>query len=76
MEPITDKSKELFPRKKRNSKIMCGGNTILDATSEAFIGKNWCLLKNQSTCNALIYGKYLSNIRYALDGQYLRVHRN
>ena len=52
------------------------GNTILDDAAEAGIDENWCLLENQLTCNAFINGKYLSNIRYAPDGQYLRVHCN
>ena len=52
------------------------GNTILDAASEAGIDGNWCLLDNQLTCNAFINGKYLSNIRDAPDGQYLRVYCN
>ena len=52
------------------------GDTILAAAVEAGIDKNWCLLDNQSTCNAFINGKYLSNIRDAPDGQYLRVHCN
>ena len=52
------------------------GNTILDSAVEAGINENWCLLKNQSTCNAFINGKYLSNIRYSPGGKYLRVHCN
>ena len=51
-------------------------NTILAAAAEAGIDENWWLLDNQSTCNAFINGKYLSNIRDAPDGQYLRVHCN
>ena len=50
------------------------GNTILAAAVEAGIDENWCLLYNQPTCNAFINLKYLSNIRDATDGQYLRVH--
>ena len=52
------------------------GNTILAAAAEAGIDKNWCLLDNQSTWNAFINGKYLSNIRNAADRKYLRVHCN
>ena len=52
------------------------GNTILAAAAEAGIDENWFLLDNQSTCNAFINGKYLSNIRDAPDGQYLRVRCN
>ena len=52
------------------------GYTILAAAAEAGIDENWCLLDNQSTCNAFINGKYLSNIRYAPDGKYPRVHCN
>ena len=50
------------------------GDTILAAATEARIGENWCLLNNQSTCNAFINKKYLLNIRYAPDRQYLPVH--
>ena len=56
--------------------IICVGNTILAAAEESGIGENWCLANNQSTCKALISGKYLSNIRYAPDGKYLRFHWN
>ena len=52
------------------------GDTILDSAAEAEIDENWCLLNNQLTCNAFINEKYLSNIRDAPDGQYLRVHFN
>ena len=52
------------------------GNTILAAAAESIINENWCLLDNQSTWNAFINKKYLSNIRDAPDGQYLRVHFN
>ena len=52
------------------------GGTILSAASEPGIAENWCLLDNQSTHNAFINGKYLSNIRDAPDGKYLRVHFN
>ena len=60
--------------KKGNAIIMHLGDNILTAVVEAVIDENWCLLDNQLTCNAFINGKYLSNIRYAPDGQYLRVH--
>ena len=62
--------------RKSDSSIMHVGNTILAASEEAGIDENWCLLDNQSTRNAFINGKYLSNIRYAPDGQYLHVHCN
>ena len=51
-------------------------DTILDASAEASIDENWCLLKDQSTCNSFINGKYLSNFIVAPDGQYLCVHFN
>ena len=47
---------------------------ILDAAAEAGIDENWCLIDNQSTCNAFINIKYLSNIIDAPGGKYLRVH--
>ena len=50
------------------------GDTILAAAAEAGIDENWFLLDNQSTCNAFINRKYLSNIRDAPAGQYLHVH--
>ena len=62
--------------RKVNASIMHVGDTILAVAAEAGIDENWCLLNNQSTCNAFINGKYLSNIRDAPDGQYLRVHCN
>ena len=52
------------------------GDTILAAAAEAGIDENWCLLGNQSTCNAFINEKYHSNIRYSPDVQYIRVHFN
>ena len=76
METLTDKVQEVFSRNKRNAKIMCVVDTILAAKSESSIDKNWCLIDNQSTCNALINEKYLSNIEYDPDGKYLRVHCN
>ena len=76
MEPITDKFQEVLSRKKRNPNIMCVRDTILASEAESGIDKNGCLLKNQSTCNTFINGKYLSNIRYSPDGKYLRVQCN
>ena len=69
MEPITDEVKEIFPHNKRNSYIIPVGDTILDAAVEAGTDETCCLLYNKSTCNAFIMVKYLSNIRYAPDGQ-------
>ena len=60
--------------RKGDTRIIHVGNTILDAAVEARIDENWCLLNNQSTCNAFINEKYLSNIRDAPNGQYIRVH--
>ena len=51
-------------------------DTILDAATESGIDENWCLLDNQSTCNAFINGKYLSNTRNAPDRKHLHVHYN
>ena len=48
---------------KVNASIIHVGNTILAAAAEAGIDENWCLLDNQSKCNASINKKYLSNIR-------------
>ena len=62
--------------RKGDSSIMYVGDTILAAAAEAGIDENWCLLNNQSTCNALTNEKYLSNIRDAPDGQYICVHCN
>ena len=62
--------------RKGDASIIHVGNTILASAAEAGIDENWCLLDNQSTCNVFINGKYLSNIRDAPDGQYLRVHCN
>ena len=59
-----------------DANIMHVVNTILADAVEVGIDENWCLLKNQSTCNAFINVKYLSNIRDAPDGQYLPVHFN
>ena len=52
------------------------GDTIVAAAAEAEIDENWYLLDHQSTCNAFVNEKYLSNIRDAPDGKYLRVHCN
>ena len=68
MEPITDKFLEVFLLNKLNAKIMRVGDTILADAAEAGIGENWWLLVNQSTFNAFINGKYLSNIIDAPDG--------
>ena len=62
--------------RKGDTSIMHVGNTILYAAADAGIDENWCLLDIQSTCNALINKKYLSNIRYAPDGKYLRENCN
>ena len=43
--------------KKGDDSIMHVGDTILAAAAEAVIDENWCLLYNQSTCNAFINGK-------------------
>ena len=76
MEPITDKFQEVLSRKKRNPDIIRVGYTILAAASESGIVENWCFLDNQSTWNAFINGKYLSNIIDNLNGKYLHVHCN
>ena len=60
--------------RKGDVSIMHMGDTILAAAEEAEIDENWCLIENQSICNAFINRKYLSNIRDAPDGKYLRVH--
>ena len=62
--------------RKGDSRIMHVGDNILAAAAEAEIDENWYLLDNQSTCNAFINKKYLSNIRDASDGEYLHVHCN
>ena len=61
---------------KGDASIVHVGDTILAAAAEARIDENWCLLDNKLTCNTLINGKYLSNIRDAPDGKCLRVHCN
>ena len=62
--------------KKGNAIIIYVGDTILATAEEAGIDENRCLLNKQSTCNAFINKKYLSNIRDAPYGQYIRVHYN
>ena len=62
--------------RKGDASIMHMGDTILAAAAEAGINENWCLLDNQLTCNGFVNGKYLTNIRDAPDGKYLRVHCN
>ena len=52
------------------------GYTILSAAELARIDENCFLLDNQSTCNAFINRRYLSNIRNAPDGKYLHVQYN
>ena len=76
MEPITNEVQELLYLNKLNSKMMCVGDTFLADAAESGIDDNWCLLNNQSTLNAFINGKYLSNIIYAPDGKYLHFHCN
>ena len=76
MESITDKIQEVLSCNKLNTKKMYVGDTILASASETGIDENWGLFDNQSTCNTFINDKYLSNIRYAHDGQYIPVHGN
>ena len=52
------------------------GDTILATAAEAGINEDWCLLKNQSTLNAFINVKYLSNIGDSPNWKYLCVHCN
>ena len=66
----------MLSKNKHNSNIMRVGDTIPDAAAEAGIYDNWCLLENQSTCNAIIYGKYMSNIRDSPGGKYIYIHCN
>ena len=75
-EPINDESQEALSHNKPNTNVMHMVYTNLAAAAESIIDKNWCLLENQSTCNAIINGKYFSNIRDAPDGQYSHVHWN
>ena len=63
MDSNTDEALEMFLHNNKNANIMRVGYTILAAAEESGIDENWCLLYNQSTCNAFIIGKYLSNIR-------------
>ena len=60
--------------RKVDDSIMYMGNTIIAAAAEAGIGENWCLLDNQSICNAFINKKYLSNVRDAPNGQHICFH--
>ena len=48
--------------RKGDASIMHVGDTILPAAVEAVIDENWCLLDNQSTCNAFVNKKNISNI--------------
>ena len=50
------------------------GDDILAAAAEAGIDENWCLLENQSICNAFINRKYLPNIIDAPYVKYFCVH--
>ena len=59
----------MFSQNKHNTNIMRVGDNILAAAAEAGIYENWCLLDNQSTCNAVINGKYMSNIIDAPGGK-------
>ena len=74
--PITDKDQEVLSHNKRNDNIILVKDIILAAIAEPSIDENWGLLDNKTTCNAFIIRKYLSNIRYSPDGQYLHVHCN
>ena len=76
MEPITDEVKEILSRNKHNSYKIPVGDTLLADAVEASTDENWCLIYNQSICNALINEKYLSNIRDSSDGKYILVHCN
>ena len=58
----------------QNTTIIHVGDIVLAAAAEAGIDQNWCLLDNESTCNAFINGKYLSNIIGNPDGKYILVH--
>ena len=62
--------------RKGDVSIMHVGDTIMAASAEAGIDENWCLFDNQSTFNAFINENYLSNIRDAPYGKYLRFHCN
>ena len=66
----------MLSQNKHNAKIMRVGDNILAASAEAGIYENWCLLENQSTCNAFIYGKYMSNIRDYTGGKNIYIHCN
>ena len=66
----------MFLHKKLNENTMRVVDNILAAASEFGIEENWCFIENQSTFNAFIVVKYLSNIRDATDGQYICVYCN
>ena len=55
----TYESQEVLSQIKHNSNIMCVVYSILTASAEAGIYDNLCLIENQSTCNAIIYRKYM-----------------
>ena len=55
---------------------MSVGDNILDATSEAVIDKNCCLIDNQSSCNAFDNTKYLPNNKDVHYGKYIYFHCN
>ena len=76
MDPNIDESQEVFSKKTHNANTMRVGDTILAAAAESGFYENWCLLYNQSTWNAFIYGKYMSNIIDNTGGKYLCVHWN
>ena len=59
---------------KGDSSIMHVGNTILDSEAEAGVDENWCLLNNQSTCNAFINRNALQILKMLLmDNIYLYI---
>ena len=62
--------------RKVDTSIIHVGDAILDTAAEAGIDENYYLLNNQSTCSAFINKKYLTKIRDAPDGQYIRLHCN
>ena len=75
-DPVTDKTKEAFLHNKGNASVMRVGDTILDAAANAVIDGNWCLLENQSTCNAFINGKYILNTINAPDRKFIHAYYN
>ena len=50
---------EAFPHNNTKYNVMCVRDNIRTAAAEAGIDENWCLLRNQSTCNYFINGKYM-----------------